>query len=79
MTDIPCQSVWLLCRCESKLASRSHLLRHIQVERFPGSAATVPVEITTPPPKLAGVLTPTSPPAPVLSSPPEHLTHMKRQ
>ena len=49
MTPIPCQSVWLLFRCEPDGASHSHLLRHVQVERFPGSAGTVPVEITAPP------------------------------
>ena len=48
MTFIPCQSVWLLFRCEPNRASHSHLLRPVQAERFIGSAGTEAVEITAP-------------------------------
>ena len=89
MTSILCQSVWLLFRCEPDGASHSHLLRHLQVERFPGSACTVPVEITVPlnrnshapqfpwPPLGWQVLSTSPPPAPFPSRPPEHLTSEK--
>ena len=85
MTSIPCQSVRLLFRCELDGASHSHLLRHVQVERFPGSAGSVPVKITAPPncnslapnsldlPSAGGFPDPSLPPALVPSCPPEVL------